>query len=226
MTRIHTTLAVVTLAATLFGCEDETEFDLPDGWEGATHVAVFQGPEGEDCDPYDPPAESVAAGLHDGAVRLVYEHGVFNCAEDHEAFVRERDGGYDVLLQPVDMNPDALAGCMCAYRVRIPVGPGAAGTAVTLFRRNNHEVEEDPQPWQVGTAAVAEETGDCAGLESCGVDDGCEPEGQIDGLEFGCVDLPSCGGAFCVYTGEACTMECGEPSCEIMESYPAQVGCE
>lgn len=225
MRHLNLMLAAAMLAAAA-GCDDEPDYDLPAGWEGALHVEVFQGPEGEDCDAYDPPPEAVAAGLHDGAVRLVYEHGVFNCAEDHEAFVRERDGGYDVLLQPVDMRPDALAGCMCAYRVRIPVGAGAEGTEVSLLRRNNREVEDDPQPWLVQAVAVADGTGDCEGLESCSVDAGCEFEGQIDGLEFGCVDLPSCGGAFCVYTGEACTLECGEPFCQIMESYPAQVGCD
>jgi hypothetical protein len=226
MRHLNLILAAAMLTTIAAGCDDEPDYDLPAGWEGALHVEVFQGPEGEDCDAYDPPAEVVAAGLHEGAVRLVYEHAVFNCAEDHEAFVRERQGGYDVLLQPIDMNPDALAGCMCAYRVRIPIGTGAAGTEVSLFRRNNREVEEDPQPWLVEAVAVGEEEGDCAGLASCNVETGCEFEGQIDGLEFGCVELPSCGGAFCVYTGEACTMECGEPTCQIMESYPVQVGCD
>jgi hypothetical protein len=219
-------LLTATLVTAVTGCDDEPDYDLPDGWDGAVHVEIFQGPEGEDCGPDDQLPEAVAAGLNAGTVRLVYEHGVFNCAEDHEAFVREREGGYDVLLQPIDMSPDALAGCMCAYRVRVPVGAGATGTEVSLYRRNNREVEADPKPWLVETAAVAEETGDCTGLESCDAESGCEFEGDIDGLEFGCVELPSCGGAFCVYTGEACTMECGEPACSIMESYPAQVGCE
>jgi hypothetical protein len=124
------------------------------------------------------------------------------------------------------MSPDALAGCMCSYRVRIPVGVGAAGTEASLFRRNNREVEDDPQPWLVSTVTVAEETGDCTGMEACSAETGCGLEGDIDGLEFGCVELPSCGGAFCAYTAEACTMECGEPTCSIMESYPAQVGCD
>lgn len=226
MRYLTTTLTAAMLATAIFGCDDEPDYDLPEGWEGATHVEVFQGPEGEDCDPENQQSEVIAAGLHEGSIRLVYEHGVFNCAEDHEAFVREREGGYDVLLQPIEMNPDALAGCMCNYRVRIPVGTGAAGTEASLYRRNNHEVENDPQPWLIETVTVAEETGDCVGLVSCGVDNGCDIEGQIDDLEFGCVELPSCGGAFCVYTGEACTMECGDPTCSIMESYPAQVGCE
>jgi hypothetical protein len=129
-------------------------------------------------------------------------------------------------LQPIDMKPDALAGCMCSYRVRVPIGPGQTGTEISLFRRNNREVEDDPQPWLVDTTAVEVDDGDCSGLESCSVETGCAFEGQIDELEFGCVDLPSCGGAFCVYTGEACVMECGEPACQIVESYPAQVGCD
>lgn len=213
------------IAAGALGCEDDGSYDLPAGWEGARHVAIFLGPEGESCAEDAPLEEGLSAGLRDGRVRLVYEHGTYSCAEDHEAFVRERAGGFDVLLQPVEMHPDALAGCMCNYRARLEVGAGAAGAEVSLYRRNNYEVEADPQPALIGSAAV-EEAADCAGLTACDVDNGCDFEGEIDGQELGCVQLPSCGGAYCVFTAEACVMECGRPSCLLMESYPAQVGCQ
>jgi hypothetical protein len=85
------TEAIITLALLIgfsSGCDDEADYDLPAGWEGAAHVEVFQGPEGEDCGPDEQLTEIVAVGLHQGTARLVYEHGVVNCAEDHEAFVR------------------------------------------------------------------------------------------------------------------------------------------
>ncbi len=69
----------------------------------------------------------------------------------------------------------------------------------------------------------------CHELVPCGVDSPCEYEGaemdEMDNYTMSCIRVDTCGGAVCIWDGEACMLECGTDECNMMESYPLQVGC-
>lgn len=222
-------LALV-LAIGLVSCDPppEAEYDLPPDWGEAEHHEIFLGPDKPASEPDD--AEVLLAVANGEQVRLYYR-GVFPCLELNEAFVRPASsGGFDVLVQPVDTHPDDVFACGSDYYdLRLHVGPGQAGTPVTLYRRGSDKGSNYPNPVLVGTAVAAASHEDCDHLVPCGVDSPCAEEGfqsdELTNWTLGCFQLPSCDGAYCAWDGEACMMECGYTGCAVLESYPAQLDC-
>ncbi len=126
--------------------------DLPEGWEDAQPVDDFTQ---SDCDgsPYDTGwSEAMTASAADPGIRVVGEPVHFRCAQDVEAFYRTASGAIDVLIQPVDMNPKAVAGCDCLYRVEAGI-PEAPPAEVSLYRRWDN-INEPNEPVLIGTATV------------------------------------------------------------------------
>jgi len=126
--------------------------DLPSGWEGATPIADFTQQECSGEDAYSGDPAVVSATVSDGSVSIVYDHAVFRCAQDVEGFYKPgSDGAYDVLVQPIDMNPTEVAGCDCVYRIDavLPV----TATTVNVYKRQDNM--NDPNgPSLDGTATV------------------------------------------------------------------------
>lgn len=49
---------------------------------------------------------------------------------------------------------------------------------------------------------------------------------RVDDYTWGCTDIATCGGSFCIWDAEACMMECGVPQCPMNESYPLSPSCD
>jgi hypothetical protein len=131
--------------------------DLPEGWEDAERLADFTQAEcsgsalgGDTGGPVQPEVTAEADG---DAVAVSAEPVTFRCAQDVEGFWRASgDGAADVLVQPVEMNPSAVAGCDCLYKLTMTV-PVAAPVAIGLYTRGDHVSGRD-EPAVIGSAVV------------------------------------------------------------------------
>lgn len=125
--------------------------DLPAGWENAQPIEDFHQQE---CtgSAYDTGiVVTVEAAAASGKTDVTADSVGFRCAQDVEGFWQEGDGGADVLVQPVDMNPTAVAGCDCLYRLDM-VLPTLA-EAVSVYSRGDHQSGRDT-PELIGEATV------------------------------------------------------------------------
>ncbi|MCA9697613.1 MAG: hypothetical protein KC431_08815 [Myxococcales bacterium] len=220
-------VSIAPLLPLLPACKEPTgDYELPAGWEQARHIDLAQSPATDGCG--SEAAVTVEAGVSEGRLQVVVDDLMLSCGEAHEGFIKARDGGgWDLLLQPVDMHPPGLAGCGCASRLRGDLGDGTAGTVVDVYRRGS--LEENPAGTvdSVGSAAAADMPAGCDALEPCDGVTPCANAGNEDPDEYWeqCISLAACGGAVCVSYEDACMIRCGELECAILESYPEQVSC-
>lgn len=125
----------------LGGCDSADSADVPDlpsGWEGATLIEGFTQKACEGS-PYDGPAAVVTTVGIPGAVSIDYEHAAFRCSQDVEGYVRRSDGAFDVLVQPVEMDPDSVAKCDCLYDIVMDIPAEARAYTVTLYQRGDNK---------------------------------------------------------------------------------------
>lgn len=109
--------------------------DLPPGWEGADPIPDLVQRQ---CagSPYDGDYEErVEADGGAGKVDVALRETVFRCAQDVEGFALAGDGTLDVLVQPIDMHPSAVAGCDCLYDVEMTLDADAGDVVVSAWRR-------------------------------------------------------------------------------------------
>lgn len=126
--------------------------DLPEGWEEAEPVEDL---EQTDCEgsPYDTGwTEAMSAEAGSPGLRVIGDPLHFRCAQEVEGFYMSSGDQVDVLIQPKDMDPRAVAGCDCLYRVEagVPLAPPAE---VTLWRRWDN-INDPNDPVEVGSAHV------------------------------------------------------------------------
>jgi hypothetical protein len=133
--------------ASVVGCGST---DLPAGWSGAARIDDFTQTECNGSAFGGPAAVVGVEGVSTG-VELDYEHASFRCSQDVEGFLRRSEGTLDVLVQPVDMDPDAVARCSCLYDIHanLDVAPGTY--SVNVFRRGDNKSGQKV-PVQVGSA--------------------------------------------------------------------------
>ncbi|MGK3987829.1 hypothetical protein WME99_32610 [Sorangium sp. So ce136] len=128
--------------------------DLPEGWEDAEAI---EGLTQSECmaSAYDETVkETLAATTESGAVRLDYRAAHFRCDQEVEGFVRTAGGKVEVLVQPTEMDPGAVAGCDCRYDIGMTLeGLGKGAVAVELYRRWDN-LNEPNDPVKVGSAEV------------------------------------------------------------------------
>jgi hypothetical protein len=119
--------------------------DLPEDWSGVERIQQFvqKACGGSAIEEHEERAEVEAST---GGVRIDYRDAHFRCAQDVEGFVRRKDGKVDLLVQPVDMSPDGVAGCDCLYHIEMEVAPLTQGeTALRVYRRwDNMNDANDP----------------------------------------------------------------------------------
>lgn len=124
--------------------------ELPAGWEDAVPVRdLLQQP----CagDPYGETNERIEVDF-DRSVHVDYREAHFRCAQDVEGFARSEDDRLDLLVQPIDMHPTAVAGCDCLYDVSMDVPADTIPAEVRLYRRWD-DWNDPNDPVLVGTAA-------------------------------------------------------------------------
>lgn len=138
-------------ALLLVGCGGA---DLPEGWQDAEAI---EGLTQSECtaSAYDETVkEALVATPERGAVRLEYRAAHFRCEQEVEGFVRMAGGRVDVLVQPADMDPGAVAGCDCRYDVGMTLEGLSEGTvSIALYRRWDN-LNEPNDPEEVGSAEV------------------------------------------------------------------------
>jgi hypothetical protein len=160
----HTGTSISLGAALLVGCllsgcdsaDAADAADLPAGWEDASRIESFtqtqcKGP------PYGGPAAAVTAVGNAGSVALDYEHAAFRCNQDVEGYVRRSTGKLDILVQPVEMDPDSVAKCDCLYDIvaDVPAEPGSY--TVTVYHRGDSKSGQSTEQVGSGDATVTTE---------------------------------------------------------------------
>ncbi len=130
------TVGMAILIAVVSACgSSDAGTELPVGWAGAERIAQFTqmecgGPQG----PGSPPETIRAAGTVNG-LDVDYENANFRCAQLVEGFVRRTGPMVDILVQPIDMHPDKVAGCDCSYHIKTSINTEAGAFKVAVYRR-------------------------------------------------------------------------------------------
>lgn len=121
--------------------------DLPSGWEAAEPLDDFsQGPCG------DTGAVVLAASVEGEGVRLDAAPVWGRCEQELSGWWQEGGSGAEVLVQPVDMEPDTVAKCSCAYDLSMAVPTGA--TSLDVYQRGDRYGGDEPTVQGLGTVAV------------------------------------------------------------------------
>lgn len=158
--RIVSLLLPTSIIAAL-GCTDATYGvpDLPDDWQGATHVdRLTQSACGSD--PTQGLPEAINLSTDAGTIEVAYAHAPFRCTQDVEAYLRKQQDTLDVLVQPVNLNPPVIARCSCQYDLSLVLPAlkrehlAAGHYQVNVFRRADHIGDESSEPVAVGTGTV------------------------------------------------------------------------
>lgn len=138
---------VLALAACASGGDD-----LPAGWAGAApakNLVQEVCPGGMD---FSDEQASFTGG--EGSIAVDYRQAHFRCEQDVEGFLKVGDGTVEMLVQPIDMHPRAVAACDCGYNITFVAEPVAAGTVqATLYRRWDG-MNEPNDPVHIASAAV------------------------------------------------------------------------
>lgn len=124
--------------------------DLPEGWQDAAAADEFVADEIGQTDYEDPEVGAVYISGNLDRLEVRY-HASFPCTEDLEGFQRIDGQDVDLLVQPTDLHPDAVAGSDCTFDVDLTVLGLDDGTYhVRVYRRDNELVDEDLEAVLVG----------------------------------------------------------------------------
>jgi hypothetical protein len=144
-------LACPLLLTAALGCAS-SDPDLPAGWEGAQRIEHFeQHPCGDSA--LNAPAEMIDVEAAQDGIRVDYEHAHFRCEQDVEGYLRETGTKLDVLVQPIDMNPKAVAACDCTYAVAMTLPAKSGQHEVTVYRRWDN-INDDNDPVKIGAEKI------------------------------------------------------------------------
>jgi hypothetical protein len=69
------------------------------------------------------------------AQSLAYDHAHFRCVQDVEAFAKRSEHALDVLVQPIDLHPRAVATCDCLYDMSTRLESMSGTQDIALYRR-------------------------------------------------------------------------------------------
>lgn len=142
------------MALSLAACADSA--DLPEGWEAAERVeGLKQAPCAGSALGRDTP-EALQANAAASGIAVSYDHAHFRCEQDVEAFVRRASGALDLLVQPIDMDPSAVAGCDCLYDVSMQVPVARGDYRLKLYRRWDN-INHPNEPVKIGETDVSVE---------------------------------------------------------------------
>lgn len=118
----------------LGACADSNT-NLPAGWEAAERIEKLMQMTCSHSG-LDDIEETLSRGdVTKSALDLTYEHAHFRCEQPVEGYLREHAGALEALVQPIDMDPDAVAGCDCLYTIEMHVPIDQHAHQITVFRR-------------------------------------------------------------------------------------------
>ncbi|MFT7521138.1 MAG: hypothetical protein ACI9MC_003289 [Kiritimatiellia bacterium] len=132
------------LAVTLFpACGDDGP-DLPEGWEEATAIFDFTQSACAGDPLTDDVVQNVEGQALSGSVRFTWSHITFRCDQAVQGYVRRGEGVADVLVQPLDLEPDDIARCNCLYNLDMAFNTPSGPTDIGFWRRP--DVLDGPNP--------------------------------------------------------------------------------
>ena len=145
-------LAVLACAVLLAGgCASA---DLPAGWEDAERIeGLSQAPCGSSALLPDRPDEALRWQSAETRLDIAYDHAHFRCEQEVQGFLRKAGERLDVLVQPVDMDPGAVAGCDCLYDISMQIPLARGAYSLSLFRRWDNLNNPNP-PVEIGRADI------------------------------------------------------------------------
>lgn len=121
--------------------------DLPKGWKSAKPIRDFtqtecSGSDGDSGGTGDDVGEAdTRMELTPGprSLRIDWLEVGFRCAQEVEGFVKHGESTIDMLIQPVDLTPDAVAGCSCIYDLTMQLHDLTPGDyEVSIYERSDH----------------------------------------------------------------------------------------
>lgn len=107
---------------------------LPEGWEDAEPITITQST----CLGSVPGAsenEHVEISRNDGLLEIRYREAHFRCDQAVEGFLKRSDKRIELLFQPEDMDPSAVARCDCKYDLTTTVPADAGDMTLAVSRR-------------------------------------------------------------------------------------------
>lgn len=147
LSRWFSTILLGCFGATMVACGSP---ELPEGWEDAAPVDEFTADELGETDYGDPEMGTVYISGNVDRLEVRY-HASFPCTEDLEGFQQVDGENVNLLVQPTDLHPDAVAGSDCTFDIDFTVVGLDEGTYhVRLYRRDNELVDEDLETELVG----------------------------------------------------------------------------
>lgn len=144
--------ALLAYAFALAACSSDLGKDLPQGWEDAAQAKNLVQEVCPGSEDFTDEHASFAGG--EGSIAVDYQHAHFRCEQDVEGFFKVGDGTVEMLVQPIDMNPSAVAGCDCGYNITFLAEPVAAGTMQTTLYRRWDAINNPNDPVPIASAAV------------------------------------------------------------------------
>jgi hypothetical protein len=134
------------MSLVLVACSDDPTppaVDLPPGWANAQSVRSFTQ-SACTASAYDPNVhETLEVTGGPASVNVAYHNAHFRCSQLVEGFALAPPGAFDVLVQPIDMNPETVAKCDCLYEVTMELPASPNSYPVRLFRRWDHKSGSD-----------------------------------------------------------------------------------
>jgi len=217
MHRVTDRLLLIVMAGTSFCvcCSS----DLPEGWEEAKELEAYVGP----CVTVGSGEVQIGGRFVDGRSRVVVDGIRFNCThnfDDIRVFKKPTSTGFDVLIQPRDLDPSTEAMCSCGHVVRFFLDTFVDRPEVRIYSRH----AGDDGPNLKAEIVMDEQSTDCGTLNSCAAHDDCpapEDPGEVEPF----VGSNACT-KFCAWLGEACFMECRNQECTRSDSLPGVLACD
>jgi hypothetical protein len=143
---------VAFIASLLCACSSN-HADLPKGWGNASRVKSLVQ---EVCPGSDMSfsAEHAAFTGAAGSIDVDYQDAHFRCEQDVEGFFKAGGTTVDILVQPIDMHPSAVAMCDCGYNITFVVEPVPAGNVETTLYRRWDSINNPNDPVPISAASV------------------------------------------------------------------------
>lgn len=148
---MHKLLFAATLG--LASCTSDNP-NLPEDWQEALLLSDFMQTtcRGEPGDGEEHP-EEVGVVVRSGAAFVTWTNVLFRCDQDLEAWVRRSGTAVDVLVQPIDLNPEAPARCDCFYDLDLSFNLSDQERQLSFYTRRD-EAGGPSSPTQVGSLTI------------------------------------------------------------------------
>jgi hypothetical protein len=126
--------------------------ELPQGWGNATPVKNLVQAVCAGSMEFSNEHASFTGGS--GSIGVDYQEAHFRCEQDVYGVFKVGNAAVEILVQPIDMHPEAVAGCDCGYNITFLVEPVPSGTMQTTLYRRWDALNSPNDPVPIASAPV------------------------------------------------------------------------